>query len=200
MPSPGDVTLWIDRLKTGDSAAVRPLWERYFQRMLGLARRRLRRGRPGAADAEDVALSAFNSLCRRAAAGRFSALVDRDSLWRLLAVLIFRKASNLLRDEGRAKRGGRAAQVSGPADSDCGANDLERLLSREPTPEHAAVLAEECDRLLRLLGDRELERVAVRKMEGHTNEEIAQQLDYSLRSVYRKLNIIRKLWEKELAS
>jgi hypothetical protein len=45
MPSRGSVTGWIDRLKAGDPAAARPLWERYFRRMLALARRRLRRGR-----------------------------------------------------------------------------------------------------------------------------------------------------------
>jgi RNA polymerase sigma factor (sigma-70 family) len=199
MPAPGDVTHWIDRLKAGDPAAAWPLWQRYFRRVLGLARRRLRRRRPRAADAEDVALSAFDSLCRGAAAGRFPALDDRDSLWRLLTVLIARKASNLLRHEGRAKRGGQAVQVPGPADSGCGVTALEELLSREPTPEHAAQVAEECERLLTLLGDRELEGVACRKMEGYTNEEIAQQLDCSPRSVYRKLTIIRKLWEKELA-
>jgi hypothetical protein len=36
------ITLWLDRLRAGESAAVRPLWETYFHRLVGLARTRLR--------------------------------------------------------------------------------------------------------------------------------------------------------------
>ena len=61
------------------------------------------------------------------------------------------------------------------------------------TPEFAAQVAEECQRLLGLLPE-ELRRVAVWKMEGHTNDEIASSLDCALRSVERKLERIRNLW------
>ena len=53
-------------------------------------------------------------------------------------------------------------------------------------------------RLLGLLGDTELRSVAVWKMEGWTNEEIAQQIGRSLPTVERKLRMIRGLWEKEV--
>ena len=39
------------------------------------------------AEPEDVALSAFNSLCRGLENGRFPKLQDRDDLWRLLVVI-----------------------------------------------------------------------------------------------------------------
>jgi len=100
------VTLWLDQFQAGDDAAARKLWEAYFHRLVGLARGKLQ-GRPRlAADEEDVALSAFNSFFRGLERGRFPRLGDRDDLWRLLVTPTVRKASHLLRDVGRLKRGG----------------------------------------------------------------------------------------------
>ncbi|MBI1915085.1 MAG: hypothetical protein HYS12_10160 [Planctomycetes bacterium] len=80
MSSAGDVTRWLQQLKAGDHDAVQPLWERYFRRLVGLARDRLRKLPRRTADEEDVALSAFDSFCRRAEEGRFPRLDDRDGL------------------------------------------------------------------------------------------------------------------------
>jgi DNA-directed RNA polymerase specialized sigma24 family protein len=63
-----------------------------------------------------------------------------------------------------------------------------------------AQMAEECQRLLRCLGDKELEAVALARMEGYTVEEIAEQLGYALRSIKRKLQMIREIWERELTA
>src|SRR5437899_9640067 len=102
------VTRWIDRLKAGDPDAAQKLWEKYFRRLVGLARDRLRAAPRRAADEEDVALSAFDSFCRNAGAGRFPDLADRDGLWRLLAAFTARKAAHHARDAARLKRGGGA--------------------------------------------------------------------------------------------
>jgi DNA-directed RNA polymerase specialized sigma24 family protein len=197
MASDGSVTRWIDRLKAGDPLAAQKLWERYFQRLVGLARKRLRLDRPRAADEEDVALSAFDSFCRGAKQGRFPRLEDRDDLWRLLVVLTLRKASKLVRDEGRQKRGPRPMALPGTVDSDVGETIWDQVMSHEPTPELAAQVAEECQRLFGLLETDELRAVALWKMEGYTTEEIAQKLNCTPRTVFRKLGIIRGLWEKE---
>ena len=78
--------------------------------------------------------------------------------------------------------------------------ELQQILSREPTPEFAAEVAEQCQRLLARLGDRDLESVALWRMEGYRNDEIADKLGCTPRTVERKLRIIRGLWEKEIAS
>src|SRR3954452_7406815 len=84
------ITVWITQLKEGQRDAVQQLLERYFGRLVQLARARLQ-GRSGLATYdEDVALSAFKSLCLGAERGRFPRLLDRDDLWRLLAVLTIR--------------------------------------------------------------------------------------------------------------
>jgi DNA-directed RNA polymerase specialized sigma24 family protein len=197
-PSRGSVTRWLGPLQAGDPDAAQRLWERYFQRLVELARKKLR-ARPHREAAEDVALSAFDSFCRGASRGRFPQLADRDGLWRLLVVITARKAAHYKRDAGRQKRGGAVAVVgSGPPDDDV-ETCLERIVGREPTPEFAAQAAEECRRLLGLLGDPELESVALLKMEGYTVEEIAERLGYVARTIKRKLRLIRGQWEEELA-
>ena len=183
------VTHWLNlRQSEGDAAAAQRLWERYFHRLVGLARTKLQGQPRRAADEEDVALSAFDSFCRGAEAGRFPRLADRDDLWRLLVVITARKALHLARDERRQKRGGEA--LSPP-------RALEQVVGQEPTPEFAAQVADECRRLLDSLGDEGLRSLAVWKMEGYTNDEIADRLGCASRTVERKLRLIRLSWEKE---
>jgi DNA-directed RNA polymerase specialized sigma24 family protein len=198
----GSVTGWIGQLKAGDPAAAQKLWENYFRRMIGLARKKLHGTPRRMADEEDVALSAFDSFCRGAAHGRFPQLHDRHDLWQLLFVITARKAFDLKEHEGRLKRGGGAilgesavartlAAPEGPA--------LDHLGGREPSPEFAAQMAEECRRLLAGLGDDRLRQIALWKMEGHTTEEIAAKLGCVPRTVERKLQVIRSLWGREPA-
>jgi DNA-directed RNA polymerase specialized sigma24 family protein len=195
MSPKGSVTHWLGPLQAGDDAAVQHLWERYFPRLVGLARKRLQ-GLPGrAADAEDVALSAFDTFCRNAEGGRFPRLADRDSLWQLLVLLTARKAAHLIRHQGRQKRGGGRKPVADAA----GGPGLEQILSREPSPEFAAQMADECRRLLGMLADPELQAVALYRMEGYGVEEIAAKLGYAPRSIKRKLQLIRSRWEKEVS-
>jgi DNA-directed RNA polymerase specialized sigma24 family protein len=196
MASEGSVTRWLGPLQVGDPAAVQQLWERYFQRLVALARKKLPGPARQAADEEDVALSAFESFCRNAERGRFPQLADRDDLWRLLVALTSRKAAHLLRDLGRQKRGGAGRVV--PQGGGAGEMLLEEFLSREPSPEFAVQVAEECRRLLALLGDPELEAVALWKMEGYTTEEVAAKLDKSPHTVKRKLRLIREIWATEI--
>jgi DNA-directed RNA polymerase specialized sigma24 family protein len=200
MADDGSVTRWFGQLQAGDPAAAQQLWERYFRRLVGLARLKLRDTPRQADDEEDVALSAFDSFCRNAERGRFPQLSDRDNLWRLLVVITVRKAQHLVRDGTRHKRGGKVSPAPEPADDSDEQPILEQALSREPTPELAAQMAEEYRDLLRRLGDSELEAIALLRMEGYCVDEIAQKLGYVARSIKRKLQLIRSLWEKDGAS
>jgi DNA-directed RNA polymerase specialized sigma24 family protein len=201
MSSDGSVSHWLGRLQAGDHAAAQQLWQRYFRRLVGLARHKLRDAPRRVADEEDVALSAFDSFCRGAEQGRFPQLSDRDDLWRLLFALTARKACDQVRDQRRHKRGGGAVRgesaLLGPAGSAGEEAGLEQVLGREPTPEFAAQVAEECQRLLDRLGDDELRAVALAKMEGDTTAQIAAKFGRSPRSVERKLQLIRSLWAQE---
>jgi hypothetical protein len=106
MSSYGSVTHWIHELRVGNHQAAQRLWEGYFQRLVELARTKLRKRRWGVADEEDVALNAFDSFCRGAKQGRFLQLADRDDLWQLLVMITCRKAADLVEQECRRKRSG----------------------------------------------------------------------------------------------
>jgi DNA-directed RNA polymerase specialized sigma24 family protein len=195
MTSKGSVTHWVGQLQAGDEGAAQHLWERYFRRLVGLARKKLRDTPRRAADEEDVALSAFDSFCRGLRRGSFPQVADRNNLWRLLVTLTARKAFDQVRDERTQKRGGGA--VSGDSalrGADSSGGGLEQVLCREPTPEFAAQVADECRRLLDLLADGELRSIAVGKMDGETTEQIAARLACAPSTVERKLRRIRGLW------
>jgi DNA-directed RNA polymerase specialized sigma24 family protein len=186
MAAEHSVSHWLALLKEGDSLAAQNLWERYFRRLVGLARLKLQGTPRRAADEEDVALSAFASFCDGAEQGRFPRLDDRDDLWRLLVVLTARKASHHLRGAARIKRGGGVV----PEDV-----VLEEVVGREPSPDFAACVADECRHLLGRLADDDLEQVAVAKMEGYSNAEIAQRFGCAQRTITRKLQLIRDIWQ-----
>jgi DNA-directed RNA polymerase specialized sigma24 family protein len=203
MSSSGSVSHWIGKLKAGDQGAAQPLWECYFHRLVGLARAKLRGSPRQAADEEDVALSALDSFCRGAEQGRFPQLADRHDLWQLLVKITFRKAIDLVKHERRRKRGGSAFQAepfsNGADDSTAGERGLEQFISREPTPAFAAQMVEQCQRLLGGLSE-EQRSIALWKMEGYTNAEIAAKLGCVTTTVERRLRLIRAAWLKERAS
>jgi DNA-directed RNA polymerase specialized sigma24 family protein len=198
----GSITGWLGDLKEGDQAAAQPLWEHYFSKLVTVARTKLRRMRKTTADEdeEDAALSAFNSFCAGAARGKFPQLADRDDIWRLLVVITARKAMAQANRAGRQKRGGgRVVEEAvlfgnGLDGADSSVAGLERIAAQGPSPEFAAMMAEECRRLLDALEDDSLRQVALSRMEGYNNDEIALQLGCARRTVARRLDLIKKTW------
>ncbi len=201
MSSIGSVTYWLRRLKARDQTAVQQLWEGYFRRLIWLARKKLQAAPRSAADEEDVALSAFDNFCRGVQEGRFPQLCDRDDLWQILVVITGRKARNLVKSERRQKRGGGKVHHQSAlrgGESGAGPAGFGQIISREPDPKFVAQVADQCRHLLAKLPDAELRSVAVWKMEGYTNEELAAKLGRSRATVERKLGLIRGIWENEL--
>ena len=115
----------------------------------------------------------------------------------LLVVITTRKVQAQARRRLRQKRGGGqvrpASDLAGPASDDDDNDLLARAVSSEPTPEFAAMVAEEYRRLLDRLGDDVLRKVAVLRMEGFTTDAIAGQLGCARRTVARQLALIRQI-------
>jgi DNA-directed RNA polymerase specialized sigma24 family protein len=192
----GSVSRWIVDLKAGDGAAARELWRRYFEELVRLARIKLGDAPRAEADEEDVALSAFHSLCAGATRGGFPNLDDRDGLWRLLVTITVRKAFDQVQRQRRQKRAG----PSGAGSASLNAVGLDWVVGREPGPEVAAILAEEYRRLFDDLRDESLREVARLRLEGSTGSEIAERIGCNRRTVTRKLELIRQTWESEVPS
>lgn len=194
------VSTWIDKLKAGDEQAAQVIWERYFRRVMEVARRRLGALQKRVADEEDVAASVFESLCLGAAAGRFTQLQDRDDLWKLILTLTRQKAVDQIRRETRQKRGAGAVRGdsvfrSPGADGEAEGAGIAEHVDGPPTPEFLAMVAEYSEMLFSQLTEPRTREVAELRLEGYSNTEIAERLEISLRSVERKLQLIRKTWE-----
>lgn len=195
------ISLWLSGLKRGEEEAARQVFERCFERLIQVAKSRMAGASRRVADEEDVALSVFHSLCRGAAAGRFERLRDRGELWQMLVAITQQKVVDLMRHNVRQKRGGgevRGESVFLENDAEQLARGIDEYAIEELTPQFLCTLAEEHQRLLGLLRDDTLRKIALLRMEGYADEEIATQLGISLRTVERKLQLIREQWTKEI--
>jgi RNA polymerase sigma factor (sigma-70 family) len=195
------VTDWIRGLKQGQADASRELWERYFGRLVALASKRLGAASRRVADEEDVVVNVFDTICRGAAAGRFEQLQNRDDLWRLLVAITSQKVVDQIRRQVSAKRGGgevRGESICIRADDASVPAGFAQFMDEDPTPSFLVLLDEEQQRLFGLLRDDTQRRIARLRLEGYSNDEIADELKISVRSVERKLGLIRDVWGKEV--
>ena len=197
MMSEANVTRWIDQAKQGDSIASQQLWQYYFERLIRAARAKLQGQDRRVADEEDIVVSVFESFYRAAQQGRFAELSDRDALWRLLLRMSSRKIIDRRRHDGRQRRGAgqRAISLHGPDDQ---ATIIE-IIGKEPTPEMVLMMTEACEQLLNHLGVGTLRDIAVGKMEGYSNADLAERFACSERTIERRLRLIREKYQQELS-
>jgi DNA-directed RNA polymerase specialized sigma24 family protein len=196
------ISEWIGRLKAGDAEAAQNLWDRYAQALVKAARKKLGGVPRTVADEEDVAQSVFSSICRGAAAGRFSDVRSRDELWWLLLSITTQKVVDHIRRELAQKRGGGQVQTESQLADDRGQTNrlnFDNLIGKSPTPDFLVLLDEQYNRLLDKLGDARLQEIAVSRVEGYTVAEIAARLAIGTRAVERKLQLIRTAWSRDFS-
>lgn len=185
--SPVVARLRAGRDASGYETAVGLLWEKYFLRMMLLARKKLAGAANHGKDEEDIAVSAFKSFCMGMQAGKYEHSQEHD-LWPLLVTITINKSIDHLRHENRLKRGGGQDQVAGA---------IEELISGEETPELQLVAAETLEQLFIALdntGDADLRAIATLRLENTPPATIAQQLDCTIRTVQRKSKTIQAIW------
>jgi DNA-directed RNA polymerase specialized sigma24 family protein len=202
MSSPGSISRLWEEVKAADEAAAQSLWERYCDQLHRLARHKVRHISRRVIDEEDIALSAFKSLCMGARKGRFPEANDRGSLWGLLVFITAQKVADWKAYERRKKRGGGKVRgnsaLEGKSSAD-GARGFDQIISRQPGPATLNRWAEEYERLLDQLGDKKLREIAELSVQGHTVAEIANRLGVAERTIFRKLDLIRQCWGVEAA-
>ena len=66
----GSVTCWLGNLKEGDLAAAQPLWERYFSRLVTVARGKLRKVRRTSAGEDEEDAASAHSIASAGASRR----------------------------------------------------------------------------------------------------------------------------------
>ena len=189
---------WMGEIRRGEEAATESLWRAFFDRLVTYARTRLPPHAQREFDAEDVALSALDSLCRGAQKGRFLELEHTENLWALLVVITARKAQRRIRHQSALKRGGGMLQgesaLDHRADAASPGGGLRDIIGREPTPAFTCEVLEESEHLLAALPDDALRMVARLKLEGYSNQEIAGRMGCAKRTVIRRSHLIRTIW------
>ena len=190
-----EITLWMNQLADESPEAAEKIWSHYFDKLVQYAGRKLGSAPRRDADEEDIALSAMHSLHRGVRAGRFPQFNSRDDLWKILLTITSNKAKQRIRHQMTQKRG--AGEVRGESvfmTVDRTSMGIVEHAIQEPTPEFAEAVTLECEDLLNQLGDQMLREIALLKLQGYSNQEIADKQDCAVRSVERKLNRIRAIW------
>lgn len=187
MQKEDSITRWIAAVRSGDADAAERLWERYFRDLMHQARLRMSNISKSLYDEEDAALSTFYVMWQKLEEGRYAQISDRHDLWNLMLTVLIRKIGRRAKYQGAAKRL--------PLNSTAEQNLLEELPATD-----VQEISQECLELISVLQDPNLERVAILKFEGYTNDEIAVELNRTRRTIQRMLNLIRELWERELHS
>ncbi len=188
------VSGWIKRLKAEDPQAAGEIWQRYFRRLLPLARARLRGRSPSGVDEEDVLVSVFDRFFRAAKEERFARLHDRDDLWQILLMLTERNVADQHRRAAARKRGG-DAETAGIARRE--AVEAAEAPDPAPGPEFTAAFNDSLARAIGRLTDETTREVALLRMEGCEQRAIAERLEISVSSVERKLRVVREVWREE---
>ena len=197
------VSDWVCRLKDGDAEAAQRLWDRYFQKLVEQAEKRISSHNcpEGAVVPEDVAASVFESLWKGANRGRFQHVTARDELWWLLLAMTRRKVVSHIRHSMAQQRfpGKISTSLSSATLSSASPSSLyQELVSNEPTVESVVMMRDQFSFLLSLLRDDKLRQIAVLKLEGHSNEEICRILDVSSATATRKVRLIRETWQQAI--
>lgn len=196
MSSDPTVNELLNATRNGDATAPDRLFDRYFPRLVSVARQHLAGIGTAATDEEDVALSVMNSFFDALQSDRLPELQNHAGLARLLFRMTVRKAIDYRRRESREKRGGSGRVVGYHDDSQVGAG-IEKAASAEMPPDLVAAMEETLERLMGCLDDEALRKLVHAKLSGYTNREIALQLNCSLSTVERRLRLVRKAWIQE---
>lgn len=174
----------LDAWQAGNERAAQVLYQRYMVRLTALARSKLSRKLARRLDPDDIVLSAWRSFFVAVNAGRVL-VPDDDNLWPLLVTLTVRKLSR------QAARHGAQRRNMGKDLSQDDQIRWQQILSREPSPQEAAMVVDEVELLLSQLEATDRE-VLSRRLQGEQQTEIATALNCSERTVRRSLQRIRE--------
>ncbi len=190
MDDASSVSDWIERFReNGNEIAALKLWDRINPRIRELSRRWIRKvGLPVSFDEDDVTVSVFATFCDRLRSGQLPELNDRDGLWRLLIVMTARKANDYAKTARAQKR------TNGIENPDVSLHAISELRDTQLEPSIEVMMEEQCQTMLKALGDPVLESVVLLKLEGYSNVEIAERLKYSRRTIQRMLELVKDIW------
>jgi RNA polymerase sigma factor (sigma-70 family) len=178
---------FIQGLRDNDNRVVRQFCERYGPQLERLADRHLGGAVRRRVGPEDVVQSACRTFLRRARGGEFR-LEDSEALWRLLCAITLTKVREQSRFHQRRKRG--LDQEQPLAVVDDSAAGVAPPEDPRPTPAEAVEFDDFFTQVMDGL-DEEERQVVDLKLQEFTNDEAAQRLGLSERTVRRILKRVQ---------
>jgi RNA polymerase sigma factor (sigma-70 family) len=179
----------VDGLRNGNQSVIRQFCERYGAALERLAERNLASGMRRRVGGDDVAQSACRTFLRRAQIGEFE-LADSEGLWGLLCAITLTKVREQTRFHLRDKRGLNREVHHAANDSASGPSVFFDQPAAEPSPADAAEFTDQFTRLIESLDAEERQLVDL-KLQQFTNDEIAEQMGCSERTVRRILKRVQ---------
>lgn len=180
----GSVSRLIGNVREGQEAAIQEIVERYIERIKLLARKHVGRN-PQVGTDEDVAMQAMKSAIMGLSDNRFPDVKDREGFWSLLSRITTNKAINEYKRWSAKKR-------STPLDQ----RDTMDLFEGPTFPPDMLLQAEDAiTQIVESLEDAKLREIVWMKVEGYSNDEVAEKLGVSRRTIERKLNLILREWQ-----
>ena len=179
--------------------AFEKIWQHYFEELLEVARGVMRqRKKWSIVDEDDIVQNALLSVCRGFPKNKsYENVNSRESLWPILVAITKFKVADNFRRENAAKRGaGRVvSEASLDRNNDSSRIGLAQLVADDkPKPQDLAEMSEQLTLLMALLPRDDLKQIARLHLEGWKNNEIAEEMEISTRSVERKLALVRDAW------
>ena len=187
VPHPPDAEFQrlIDGLRAGDDATLREVYAHYGPLLRGIADSRLAPGLKRRFDADDVVQSTFRTFFRRAQGGQFQ-FDDNQRLWNLLLAIALTKLREKIRYHGRQTRAVERERSSAPVRPGDSTPPEDAFITPAPPPDAAIELADAYESFLLALDHQERQLVDL-KLQDCTNDEAAEALGISERSVRRIL-------------
>jgi RNA polymerase sigma-70 factor (ECF subfamily) len=182
----------MGKLRAGDNVAAARVFERYSNRLIALARRRLEPRILQKVDPEDVLQSVFRSFFRCQAAGQMEDLETWDNLWGMLVVITLRKCGRRVEYFHAASRD-IDREVTFQPGADQSGSDWEAS-GLEPTPAEAAILTETVELIMAQLDPKHRQVLAL-SLQGWTTPEISTQVGCTERTVFRILERVKGILE-----
>jgi DNA-directed RNA polymerase specialized sigma24 family protein len=195
MVDDGSITVLIHSYRRGETPedVAQQLFQRYFSKLEYVARARIAGLRLRDRDEQDVAANVMCQFFLAVRDGRFPRLNDRHDLWQILMMILERRVVDIRRKKPEPVCG--ESGISPPSEEDSHCGGMGMVPGLEPTPGTIVQLEEELQRRLEQL-PQGLRQVAIWRLEGHSNAEIADKLNRSIKRVEAKLQLIRQIWSE----
>ena len=187
MSDPTDDRDLIKQFKEGSESAATELFDRYCERLMKLARRRIGQRMTSRVDPEDVIQSAFRTFFVRVKNDEFTFQGEND-LFKLLVRLTVHKTLRQVAFHRAAKRNPELEAGHGSDAQEM----LQQLSTGEATPEVEVTLLDEFERFMKQLPEFD-RKVLEMRLQGYSTTEIAAELKSYDRKIRRVIERIEEL-------